>query len=316
MDIVRGLDNLPGAQTRCVVADGGFDGVHLGHQNLLQRVSRLAQRLQAPACVVTYEPLPSEYFSGRAEGERLTLLEEKLDFFRATGLDLCVILRFDRVLSGWDCRRFVCRVFQEGLGAVAVVAGAGHTLGASGRGTLAVLRRLGAQMGFAVESVPDAMHEEERVSSTSIRNALRQGDVVRAAAMLGRPYSVCGTVRTGRGIGEGLGYPTANLLPDEKKLLPTDGVYAGHARAGALCYPAVAHVGANATFGERQRLVEVHVLDRRIELVGRNVCFEMVERIRATIRFPSVEQLKTQIRADVARAREILLRRSAGGRRG
>ena len=307
MEIVRGLENLPGADTRCVVTDGAFDGVHLGHQALLQRVVDLSRRLGGPSCVVTYEPLPSEFFSGSATATRLTLLDEKLDAFRAGGLDLCAILRFDKDLSHWDGTQFVRRVLHEGLGAAAVVAGAGHTLGAGARGTLATLQRLGAEMGFAVESVPDAVHEGERVSSSIIRNALRAGDVVKAAAMLGRPYSVCGSVSSGKGVGEKLGYPTANLPVDQRKLLPADGVYAGYACAGTERYPAVAHVGGSPTFGEAERLVEVHVLDRHLELVGREVCFQMVERIRAPIRFASREQLKAQIRTDVQEAREILL---------
>jgi len=244
--------------------------------------------------------------------ERLTLLDEKLGFFRTEGVDLCAILRFDTALSRWSCRQFVRRVLRDGLGAAVVVAGAGHTLGAGGGGDLATLQRLGAEMGFGVESVPDAVHEGERVSSSSIRDALSAGDVAKSAAMLGRPYSVCATVSPGRGVGERLGYRTANLPVDEKKLLPADGVYAGYACAGAERYPAVAHVGGSPTFGEAERLVEVHILDRQIELAGRTMCFEMVERIRSPIRFAAEEQLRTQIAADVARARGIL--RHSGAR--
>jgi riboflavin kinase/FMN adenylyltransferase len=312
MNTIRGLENLPGEQSRCVVTDGTFDGVHLGHQALLRRTVALAEARGVASCVVTYDPPPSEFFFGGAKADRLTHLEEKLGFFRAAGLDLCAILRFDRVLSEWDAGQFARQVFREGLGVVAVVAGAGHTFGAGGRGTLATLRRLGAEMGFAVESVPDAVHEGERVSSSIIRDTLRRGDVAKAAAMLGRPYAVCATVIPGKGVGEGLGYPTANLPMDDRKLLPADGVYAGHACAGEERYPAVAHVGGSPTFDEAKRLVEVHVPDRHLELDGRKVCFEMTERIRAPIRFASHEQLKRQIQADVEQARRTLQCWNAG----
>ncbi|MFQ5809542.1 MAG: riboflavin kinase, partial [Armatimonadota bacterium] len=209
-------------------------------------------------------------------------------------------------LSEWDCPRFVRRVLCDGLGAAAVVAGPGHTFGAGATGTLATLRELGAEMGFAVESVPDAVHEGERVSSSSIRDALKAGDVAKSAAMLGRPYSVCGTVIQGKGLGELLGYPTANVPVDERKLLPADGVYVGYASAGDERYPAVAHLGGSPTFGEAARLVEIHILDHHLEPSGDTVCFEMAERIRSPIRFASREELKAQIQADVQQARGLL----------
>jgi riboflavin kinase/FMN adenylyltransferase len=168
-------------------------------------------------------------------------------------------------------------------------------------------------MGFVVESVPDAVHEGERVSSSTIRDALKAGDVAKATAMLGRPYSVCGTVSRGKGLGESLGYPTANLPVDDKKLLPANGVYAGYACRDTERCPAVAHVGGSPTFGEAERLVEVHVLDRHLELGGRTACFQMVERIRAPIRFASTEELKRQVRGDIELARRVL-RRGSGGR--
>ncbi|MGD8237105.1 MAG: riboflavin kinase, partial [Armatimonadota bacterium] len=170
----------------------------------------------------------------------------------------------------------------------------------------ATLRELGAEMGFAVESVPDALYDGERVSSSSIRDALRGGDVAKSGAMLGRPYSVCGTVSRGKGLGELLGYPTANVPVDEAKLLPAEGVYVGYASAAQQRYPAVAHLGGSPTFGEAEPLLEVHILDRHLELGGHTVCFDMIERIRPPIRFASRDELRAQMQADVEQARGML----------
>ncbi|HKS68825.1 MAG TPA: bifunctional riboflavin kinase/FAD synthetase [Ktedonobacterales bacterium] len=298
-----------------VLTIGFFDGVHLGHQRLIERAGVLAAERGVAAVAVTFWPHPSAILRPDAAPPLLTTLAEKLRLLGELGrLAATVVLPFDEALS-----RQSPEVFLDTIAAfcrpVALVEGPDFAMGHKRAGDLAFLRAAGERRGFAVET-----HEErvdgERVSSTRIRTLLRAGEAEAATRLLGRPYSLVGEVVEGDRRGRLLGFPTANLRLDARTLLPANGVYAvrvrlpGEARAA---HPAVCNIGVRPTFGGEPRLiVEVHLLDAAMDLYGLTLAVEVVARLRDERRFAGVDELKAQIGADAERARALLAGAAAG----
>jgi riboflavin kinase/FMN adenylyltransferase len=310
------------------VAIGNFDGVHLGHQALLRRAGELAaagpvalpgRRGSSPSPVVTavvsFEPLPRAFFSPQAAPVRLTGPAEKLRRLREHGVELAWLLRFNAALAGLSAREFVERILVRGLGARAVVIGEDFRFGRGREGDLGTMRALGEEHGFVVSPVAAVTVEGRRISSTAIREALARGDLERAAALLGRPFSMSGHVVRGRQLGRDLGYPTANLRPFGGAA-PVDGIFAVRARvlAGADADGAghgpwrdgVASVGVRPAAGGGEPLVEVHLFDFDGDLYGRRLEARFLERLRGEADFPDLDALVVQMNNDEREARAVL----------
>jgi riboflavin kinase/FMN adenylyltransferase len=312
MKIYRELVGLRLRKPTCVTL-GAFDGVHLGHQAVLERTLAAARRRGLRAIAVTFDPDPALFFLREKAPPLLITLEEKLALFRRAGLEGVAVARFDAELAATPAEVFVRRFLVDQLKGRVVVIGSDWRFGRQAEGDARLLSRLGRGLGFQAVLVAPVRRGGAVVSSTRIRELLARGEVKQAARLLGRAYSYEGRVVPGEGRGRKLGFPTANLAPGTEKALPADGVYvcrawAGRRAAGALPLPesawaAVANIGRRPTFGGRGRSIEVHVLDRSAELVGRSLRVEFLARLRGERAFGSPEALKAQIARDCARAR-------------
>jgi riboflavin kinase/FMN adenylyltransferase len=305
MRIVQGLESYPPEARPAVVALGVFDGLHLGHREILAAAVRRAREGGLVAVACTFEPHPMEVLQpGRAPAPIATLAE-RLDLIEATGVDTTVVLMFTRDLAAVEPEAFVKDVVLDRLRACEIVVGFNHTFGRGARGNARLLEALATRLGFRVEVVPPRIVDGIPVSSSEIREALRLGDVERAARYLGRPYAIGGTVEAGAGRGRTLGFPTANVRPDRPLLIAT-GVYGGGVEVAGGRHRAVVNVGVRPTFGEDRLVVEAHLLDFAGTLYDRPVRLAFLARLREERKFPDVEALRRQISQDVEAARKRL----------
>ncbi|MFM7265779.1 MAG: bifunctional riboflavin kinase/FAD synthetase [Cyanobium sp.] len=299
------------------IALGSFDGLHRGHRRLITAVTGAAVAAEGLVpTVVSFWPHPREVLR-HEERLRLDLPQEQLDLLAPLGIHQLVLVPFDTTLAALTPEAFVRQVLVDALQARRLAVGENFRFGAGRSGGVEELQRLGAALGISVEVVPILADGEGRLSSSRIRAALAEGDLATAACLLERPYRFRGRVVRGRGLGRPLGWPTANLQVDGRKFLPLEGVYAARAwlvadgpAAADLLQPAMAAVmnlGPQPTVDPlAPSAVEVHLLDRSLELVGQTVMVEPVALLRRQRRFESLEALSAQIGADAAEARRIL----------
>ncbi len=301
-----GLEEVAPAPS--VVTIGNFDGVHRGHRVLLRRAVDGATQDDLRSVAITFEPHPAAVLRPGTQPQRLQPLDERIEGLRATGVDLVVVLPFTEQLAALPAEAFVRSVLVDGLGASRVVVGTNFRFGHRATGDVVTLVTVGEEAGFTTEAVTLLELEGVAISSTSIRAHLQEGDVVWAAAALGRPHRLTGTVVRGDGRGRTIGVPTANLEVPQDLVVPGNGVYAGHLHVGTERLPAVTNVGVRPTFAGQgaRRSVEVHVLDADRDLYGAHVTVTFVERIRDEQRFDGVDQLVARIRTDIETARARL----------
>jgi riboflavin kinase/FMN adenylyltransferase len=306
VELREGLQALPRDGSPSVVTIGFFDGVHRGHRNVLARTVEAARERGARSIAVTFDRHPREVLTPGSEPRLLTTTRRKAELIAETGLDELIVLAFTPEFSGWPADEFVERVLVDGLTAVHIAVGGNFTFGHRALGNVAMLRALGPARGFTVEEVPLLRLEGRILSSSSIRDALAQGDLGWPTTALGRAYAVDGVVVSGAGRGHGLGYPTANLRAFPRLLLPKVGIYAGRARTPLGTRVAAISVGTNPTFGAEPLHVEAFLLDFEGELVGQEIAVEFVERLRDEERFDSSRALIEAIAEDVRRTRRAV----------
>jgi riboflavin kinase/FMN adenylyltransferase len=305
MRILRGLDAFPPELRPSVAALGAFDGIHLAHALILDTAVARARALGCAAVACTFDPHPAVVLRPDRALAPIATLEENLRRMAERGLDAALVIAFTLEFSKMEAEAFVEEVLQGTLGVREVVVGFNHTFGRGARGTAALLQALGARRGFVVHVLPPLQVAGQTVSSSAIREALRDGDVETAGAFLGRPYAVSGTVLRGAGRGRALGFPTANLRPD-RPLLLAPGVYAARVAWDGTRADAVVNVGYRPTFGEDQYWVEAYIFDFAGDLYDRTLTIEFLHRIRAEMKFAGVEALKRQVHQDLAEARRLL----------
>ncbi|HJW36560.1 MAG TPA: bifunctional riboflavin kinase/FAD synthetase [Actinomycetes bacterium] len=292
-----------------VVTVGMFDGVHLGHRALLDRVAAEAAARGVPAAAVTFDRHPLAVLRPGSEPPLLTTLDRKVELLGEAGVEVVLVLAFTPELSQVGAEAFAADVLFDGLGARAVVVGENFRFGHKAAGDPDLLADLGRPRGIEVVAVGLHAHGGQVVSSTRVRAELAAGDVAAAAASLGRPYAVEGVVVAGnRRGGPVLGMPTANLDLPAGIAIPADGVYAGHLtdEADPRARPAAVSVGTNPQFGTERRRVEAHVLDFDGDLYGHRVAVGFSHRLRGQAVFAGVDELAAQMRADVDQARRLL----------
>jgi riboflavin kinase/FMN adenylyltransferase len=289
---------------KSVVAVGTFDGVHEGHRHLLGELRRRAAALGASAVVVTCDPPPRNVLHPEAAEPLLTSVDERVALLGAA-VDHVEVLPFNREVAGQTAEQF-CQGLVDRLGMVELVGGPDLALGRARAGTPEVLREIGGRLGFTVTVLDQVSLGGAPVRSGQIRALLREGNVAEAAKLLGRVPTLSGIVVQGDQRGRTIGVPTANVEPPPSRLVPANGVYAVRAGVGADRHPGVMNVGVRPTVGGVRRVIEVHLLDFDGDLYGQELTVEMVARLRDEQRFPSLDALVAQIRADIARARELL----------
>jgi riboflavin kinase/FMN adenylyltransferase len=309
-----------------VVTIGNFDGVHRGHQQVLSQLIRTARLNNAKSVAVTFDPHPALVHRPESAPELIMGLEDKLQALGELGLDAILVMKYSLELASLTPEEFVGSVLVDSLHASHVVIGHDTRFGKGNSGDLNTMQELGEKFAFAVLIISEfgsegfPLHDDggtdRRCSSTWVREALREGDVGTAGAVLGRAHRMRGEVVHGAARGRDLGFPTANLSSDASGLIPADGIYAGWLvdQAGTR-WPAAISVGSNPTFDGVSRQVEAHVIDRpeeRIEdfdLYGQTVVVEFVARLRGMVAYRGPEALVEQMRQDVLQTHDILLKR-------
>lgn len=290
---------------------GNFDGLHLGQRAIIDRVVARAAELGVPPVVITFDPHPLAILRPDQAPLRLTTKEQKETLLREAGVEVVLILRFTPELARVPARQFVREFLHERLGLREIYVGKSFVFGHEREGDLELLQEMGQELGFQAAGVQEVIWSGDRISSTRIRRAIGEGKVEDAAAMLDRPYSISGVIARGDRMGQRLGWPTINVMPDHK-LLPLDGVYAG--RVFFPSFPAsfdcVTNIGTRPTVYENyQRVLESHILDFKADVYGKKVEVSFYKRLREERIFPTVMDLSAQIARDVETTREYFSRR-------
>jgi len=301
MRVIRNLLELREPLHSSAVTIGNFDGVHLAHRRLLQRVVRSARETGGNAVVITFDPHPAKILAPERVPAALTPLETKMALIEKERADVLFVLRFNKELACLSPAEFVQRILVEKLGAVVVHVGSNFRFGHRRAGDTQTLLELGKQSGFRVETLPMIEIRGEQVSSSRIRQLVAEGRVGIAGRMLGRPSSVAGPIVAGEGVGRKQTVPTLNMGPVEQQL-PKDGVYVTRTRLGDKLHQSVTNVGRKPTFGTHPVTVESYLLDFSGKVEACNMEVKFLYRLRDEIKFPNPEALKKQIQNDVRRA--------------
>ncbi|CAB4547196.1 MAG: riboflavin biosynthesis protein RibF [Actinobacteria bacterium] len=304
--MLRISDSLPAGFADTAVAIGKFDGLHLGHQQLLHELVETSEELGLAACVLTFDRHPNSVLKPSSVPLPLIGTNQREELFESLGVEALRVLHFDHALADLSPDAFVVKHLVP-LRARLVLVGEGFRFGAGGRGDVDVLRSLGSSQGFQVREVSNVEVDGHKISTSDIRELLDKGNVEVANILLGRLHATVGEVEHGRKLGRQLGFPTANLSRSSEGYLPADGVYAGYLTCEGIRYPAAHSVGTNDSIEAVPRLLESHVIGRDdLDFYDKVVVCEYVAQVRGWAKYESVEVLKTQIASDIARAKELL----------
>jgi riboflavin kinase/FMN adenylyltransferase len=305
MEILRHFPKL--ATAPCVLAIGNFDGVHIGHQTVFQRLNEQAAALNISSCVMTFEPHPREFFTPQQAPVRLTSLREKLELLEATGIKKVHVCHFDAAFAAMSAEAFMADILHQALAVKRVMVGEDFRFGSKRSGDLNTLKTGGAALGFDAEPIAPVMLAGERISSTAVRQALATGNLTLAKTLLGRDYSISGHVVHGDKLGRELGYPTANVQMHHNQP-PLTGIYAVRMNGiGNSELPGVASLGVRPTVKTNGKpTLEVHLFDFNHDIYNQHVRVHFLRKIRDELKFANVEELKSQMRLDEQAAREYL----------
>ena len=302
MQILRSLHSSDARP--CAVTIGNFDGVHRGHQSLLHELQQAAQMRGLQTAVVTFEPHPREFFTPQQAPVRLTSLREKLELFRAAGIDRVHVCRFNAMFARKTADEFI-HALHDDLHAKYVLIGDDFRFGSGRSGDFALMRQIGAQRGFEVAAVHSVLHDSVRISSTAIRAALVAGKLDVARDYLGRPYSISGRVVHGDGMGRKIGFPTANVQM-KHNLPPLTGIYVVEAHSDGIgVLQGVASLGVRPTVHHDARhVLEVHLFEFAQQIYGKHLRVEFLHKLRDEEKYPNLEALTQQIARDVNNAKQ------------
>jgi riboflavin kinase / FMN adenylyltransferase len=295
-------------QQSCVATIGKFDGVHLGHQLILDQLKQKAEQLNLPSLVILIEPHPEEFFAASADDcpARLTVVSEKLELLESFGIEYVFQLNFTRELSQLSADDYIKDILVNGLGVASFIVGNDFRFGHKRGGDFTLLREKGEEYGFEVLETAAYERNGHRISSTYIREELAKADFCLVEQLLGRAYSIKGEVVRGKQIGTDLGFPTCNINPQRRKI-PLHGVYACEVRLGDRYHAAAVNIGYRPTINEDgSALLEAHILDFDEDLYGKVIEVIFREKIRDEVKFEGIDALKSQITDDVHQVRELL----------
>ncbi len=306
MQFIRGLVNLQRQRKDCVATIGNFDGVHLGHQAVLEQLKESAKNAGLLSTVVIFEPQPIEFFSPDKAPSRLTRLREKLQQFSEYDVDRVVCLKFDETMANLSAAEFVDEILLKALAVKKLIIGDDFRFAKNREGDYQYLLNAGQEKKFEVSMTHSFTYDSERVSSTLIRKALADGDMIKATRLLGRPYRISGRVVHGDKRGRKLGFATANIEL-HRYLSPVVGIFSSRVYGlGDSPLDAVVYVGSRPVYKGEHVILEVHILDFDDDLYGRNLQVELLEKLRGEGDFNSEEELVDQIQKDIENARESL----------
>jgi riboflavin kinase/FMN adenylyltransferase len=302
MEIIRGQHNIRPRHRGCVATIGNFDGVHHGHQLLLAHLNAKSDELSSPSTLITFEPLPREYFAGSVKPGRLTRFREKVTLLARTGLDRMLCLPFNEQLAQVTASTVIEDFLVRQLGVRYVVVGDDFRFGRGREGDYTMLKRGGDRFGFDVSHIGTLTFDHERVSSTRVREALGAGDIRLAEKLLGHRFFVMGHVVYGRQLGRQLGVPTANI-PLHRYRAPLEGVFAVTVTGLDRPYDGIANVGVRPTIGGNEPLLEAHLFDFSGDVYGELLTVTFRHKLRDERQFSGLDALKAQIARDIDEAR-------------
>ncbi len=307
MQLIEDLEDFI-APTRSVVTSGTFDGVHLGHQKILQKVIQIAEDTRQKSVVLTFWPHPRFVLNGgKSDLKLLTTFEEKAALLESLGIDGLVKIPFTREFSELSSDQFIRGILMEKLNTQKLVIGYDHRFGKNREGGFDYLKEHGHLYGLEIEEISRQDIDRVGVSSTKIREALIAGEIAKANEFLGRAYTIAGVVKAGDQIGRSIGFPTANLdIPETYKLIPGDGAYAVRVAVDHQTYQGMLNIGQRPTVSGREHRIEVHVFDFNRDIYNQLIHVEFVELLRREHKFSSIEELKEQLSKDRLHAMDIL----------
>lgn len=304
MQLIRGIKNIQLADRGCVLTIGNFDGVHLGHQRIIEALVAKAKALDSVATVMVFEPQPQEFFAKESAPARLTRLRDKYNLLAKLGVQRLLCVNFDDEFANQSAAYFIQQLLVEKLGIQHLIIGDDFRFGKNRKGDFTMLQEYGARCHFDVSDTASYKLLDCRISSTAIREALEQNELARAELMLGRPYAISGKVIHGEKNGRKFGFPTANVLL-KRLVSPVAGVYAVkiHCVTNKTTHYGVANIGCRPTLNGIRQQLEVHIFDFDQNLYGKQIEVTMLTKIRAEKKFSSIDALKEQITKDSEQAR-------------
>ena len=302
MKVYSGFEQWGGGK-RTSVTLGNFDGVHLGHQKILQRAIEHAHAAGIPSVAITFDPVPKKILQPENAPPLIQTLEQRLNKMESHGIENAIVVPFSRPFAQKKPEEFVQHFLIDRLKVRFFVVGEGFSFGHQKQGDLSLLRSLGARCDFEVDAVPEIRDDGTRISSSQIRTYIQEGRMENARRFLGEPFTMTGIVVQGEQLGGKLGIPTANIR-FENEIVPARGVYVCKAISSAVTYSAVTNVGLRPTFEGKRLTVEAHLLDFSGNLYGSRLDLQFLHKLREEQKFQSVDELKNQIHRDIANARE------------
>lgn len=305
MQLVRGLHNIQSEDHGCVLTIGNFDGVHLGHRQVINALVEKAKRLNCAAAVMVFEPQPQELFSPETAPARLSRLRDKYQLLKQLGVQRLICVNFNKKFASLSAEEFIKHLLVDRLGIKHLIIGDDFHFGKNRVGNFEMLCRAGEQFGFCVSDTASYKLANCRISSTEIRQALERDALAEAQRMLGRPYSILGRVFHGDKRGRQLGFPTANVLL-KRRVSPVSGVYVVQVNTPYGLFYGVANIGSRPTVSGIRQQLEVHIFDFSADLYGQSIEVVMLNKIRDEIKFSSLGELTAQISIDSEQARDYL----------
>lgn len=306
MKIYHGLDTFKKLDF-AVVTSGTFDGVHFGHQKILDRLREISQKNGGESVLLTYWPHPRLFLYPEQELYLLSSIDEKIKLLEQNHVDHLVIIPFTQEFADMDSEAFIKEILVERIGTKKLVIGYDHKFGKNRAGSFEELKKDGPLFGFEVEEIPKQMIENNAVSSTKIRKALLDGNIKIADEYLGRPYSIHGKVIQGDQIGRTIDFPTANIeVIFKHKLIPAEGIFAVKVLLGEDRFNGMLNIGYRPTFGGTQKRMEVHIFDFNADIYNREITIEFYSKLRSEIKFQNIGALKAQLSEDKTNALKIL----------
>jgi riboflavin kinase/FMN adenylyltransferase len=305
MLLITDLGRITTRFTNTVLTLGNFDGLHLGHQELIKMVMKRARETDAVSMVVTFRPHPLKILAPEKCPPLISIYEEKIALLEKLGLDVLVKIPFTVDFSAMSPEAFTKDILCDLLGAKEIFVGYNYRFGRGRAGNVATLKEMGEKYGFTVREVEQISLDGEVISSTKIRKLLAEGRVEHAARLLGRAYAITGVVVKGDGRGKGLGFPTANVAP-KHSIIPADGVYAVKFFVREQFYDGIANIGLRPTFDENRLTIEVHVFDFDEDIYGEEISLYFVGKIREERKFEGPDELAKQIASDIRTAKDML----------
>lgn len=307
MQLIRGLENFKKINKPLFIALGNFDGVHLGHQKIINDLYEKAKKNNALAVAFIFDPHPAQVLAPSKAPKLLVNSHCKADLLRKMNLDLLIYHSFNLEISRWSPEEFVKEILVDTLAAKEIYIGFNYNFGYKGEGDADLLKELGKQYGFSVNVIPPVMLEEQIISSSLVRQALQDGDIKLSRRMLGRHPYLEGKVISGESRGKKLGFPTANLYLDADLHIPGKGVYAAVAYSNGKKYKAVVNIGQKPTFhNEHPISLETHILNFDIDIYGETLRINFIEKIRDEKKFNSIDELIKEIKQDIITAEMII----------